>query len=56
MYHFFVLMMPQVMPVGSCPPILLLLGASLSTKWSPSFVTVTVGVVCSIWFIGLDMV
>ena len=32
MYHFFVLMMPQVMPVGSCPLTLSLLRDSLSLK------------------------
>ena len=55
MYHSFVLMMPQVMPVGSCPLTLSLLRGTLSTNWSPSFVTITVGVAYSIWFIGLGM-
>ena len=32
MYHSFILMMPQMMPVGSCPLTLSLLGDSLSTK------------------------
>ena len=55
MYHSFVLMMPQVMPVDSCPLTLLLLRGTLSMRWSPSFVTVAVGVACSIWFTGLGM-
>ena len=55
-YHSFVLMMPQVMPVGSCPLTLSLLRDTLSTKWSPSFITVAAGMVSSIWFIGLGMV
>ena len=48
MYHSFVLMMPQVMPVGSCPLTLSLLRDTLSTRWSPSFITIAVGVACSI--------
>ena len=32
MYHSFILMMPQVMPVGSCPLTLSLLRDSLSLK------------------------
>ena len=56
MYHSFILMMPQVMPIGSCPLTLSLLRDSLSAKWSPSFITIAVGVVSSIWFIGLCMV
>ena len=48
MFHSFVLMMPQVMPVGSFPLTLSLLRDTLSTKWSPSFVTVAVGIACSI--------
>ena len=55
MYHSFVLMMPQVMPVDSCPLTLLLLRGTLSMRWSPSFVTVAMGVACSIWFTGLGM-
>ena len=55
MYHSYVLMMPQVMPVGSFPLTLSLLRGTLSTRWSPSFVTVAVGVACSIWFTGLGM-
>ena len=48
LYHSSVLMMPQMMPVGSCPLTLSLLRDSLSTKWSPSFITITVGEVSSI--------
>ena len=55
MYHSFVLMMPQVMPVDSYPLTLSLLRGTLSMRWSPSFVTVAVGVACSIWFTGLGM-
>ena len=55
MYHSSVLMMPQVMPVGSFPLTLSLLRGTLSTRWSPSFVTIAVGVACSIWFTGLGM-
>ena len=44
------------MPVGSCPLTLSLLRDILSTKWSPSFVTVTVGVASYLWFIGQGMV
>ena len=56
MYHSFILMMPQVMPVGSCPLTLSLLRGSLSLKWSPSFITIAVGMASSIWFIGQGMV
>ena len=55
MYHSSVLMMPQVMPVGSCPLTLSLLRDTLSMKWSPSFVTVTMGGAYNIWFTGLGM-
>ena len=55
MYHSFILMMPQVMPVGSCHLTLSLLRDTLSTKWSPSIITIAVGVACNIWLIGLGM-
>ena len=55
MYHSFVLMMPQVMPVDSYLLILSLLRGTMSMRWSPSFATVAVGMACSIWFTGLGM-
>ena len=48
MYHSSILMMPQVMPVGSYPLTLSLLRDTLSTKWNPSFIIIAVGVACSI--------
>ena len=48
MSHSFILLMPQVMPLGSWPLTLSLLRDTLSTKWSPSFITIAVGVACSI--------
>ena len=48
MYHSFVLMMPQVMAVGSYPLILSLSRASLSLRWSPSFTTIAVGMASNI--------
>ena len=55
MYHSFILMMPQVMPVDSYLLILSLLRGTMSMRWSPSFATIAVGVACSIWFTGLGM-